>query len=129
MIAPASPLSPRRGFLRGLASLPLIDGKISILGHPTAVAFPISESLLARYHAFVSRENVAVLAEIDETRWPTRPGRAWNWRDVETYRYGVPMIWLREDPSVERLMATARPSTRAALVLSAIGCLGQISAN
>lgn len=60
MSAPAS----RRGFLRGLASLPLIGGGISLLGKPTAVAEPVSRELLLAYSEWLRVERNRVHAEL-----------------------------------------------------------------
>ncbi len=39
--------SDRRGFLRGLATLPLIGGGVTLIGNPTrAAAEPVTEDLL-----------------------------------------------------------------------------------
>lgn len=38
--------SSRRGSLRGLTSLPLIGGGVSLIGRPTAVAEPLTRAAL-----------------------------------------------------------------------------------
>lgn len=120
----ANPLNstnlPRRGFLLGLAKLPLIGGSIAILGQPTSAATPITVPLLERYHAFLSRETAATLAELYSLAY-TRTDWGWSLDDVDSYRHKVPMGYLREDETVEHMIAARRPSTRAAVVLSAAG--------
>ena len=44
-MAPAS----RRGFLRGLTTLPLIGGGVALIGAPSAVAEPVTRSMLETY--------------------------------------------------------------------------------
>ena len=114
----------RRGFLRALAQLPLIGGGISILGAPTAAATPITVPLLEKYHAFLSRESLATLAEMYLLKYPGAPAQErWSLADVESYRYDVPCCLLRESAEIEKLIASCPPSSRAAAVLSAAGAL------
>jgi hypothetical protein len=40
----------RRGFLRGLASLPLIGGGVTLIGNPTRAAEPVTLDLLDAYN-------------------------------------------------------------------------------
>ena len=54
MTAPAS----RRGFLRGLTTLPLIGGSVALIGKPSAVAVPVSDELRTRYLGWLAREYV-----------------------------------------------------------------------
>ena len=42
-------IAPRRAFLRGLATLPLIGGGVTLIGQPKAVAEPASALALAHY--------------------------------------------------------------------------------
>ena len=97
----------RRGFLRGLTMLPLIGGGVTLIGAPSAGAEPVTERLLAEYAnraAFEHcRARVALHGSMART-WYTFHGPAY-----ERHR--------------EMSGATARPpSTRAALVLAAVGC-------
>ncbi|MGY2052243.1 hypothetical protein [Methylobacterium sp. JK268] len=52
MSAPAS----RRGILRGLATLPLIGGGVTLIGRPTAAAVPVTGGMLATYTAWLHFE-------------------------------------------------------------------------
>lgn len=52
--------SSRRGFLRGLATLPLIGGGVTLIGRPTAAAVPITGGMLATYTAWLHFELRAV---------------------------------------------------------------------
>ncbi len=42
-------LTGRRGFLRGLVTLPLIGGGVTLIGNPTAAAEPVTKELLVNY--------------------------------------------------------------------------------
>lgn len=106
----------RRGFLRALTALPMIGGGVALIGSPTGVAAPASRDLLARYSEWLRIE-----------------------RDI-LHREMFPGV----DPAVARVMSEGgahasvvqffvpdgfrswrdapQPSTRAALVLSAVGC-------
>ncbi len=56
MNAPAS----RRGFLRGLTTLPLIGGSVALIGAPSAVAAPVTPGMLATYSAWLDIERRAL---------------------------------------------------------------------
>ncbi|GJD36775.1 hypothetical protein [Methylobacterium aerolatum] len=102
----------RRGFLRGLTTLPLIGGGISLIGAPSAVAQPVTTGLLMAYDEWLFMERRMLCLEQcpgDDTRENFRPTNT----GAHTYHFDGPGHW--RDP--HRL-----PSTRAALVLSAVGC-------
>ena len=105
----------RRSFLSGLASLPLIGGSIALIGNPTKAAVPASDTLMESYVAFLAHEHRAALIEYglrqatcDFERKNCRLGR-------------VPMFWLPDDVCARGLCTHVKPSTRAAVVLSAVG--------
>ena len=52
MTTPAS----RRGFLSGLATLPLIGGSVALIGSPTAAAAPVTGGTIATYIAWLDAE-------------------------------------------------------------------------
>lgn len=56
MSGPAS----RRGFLSGLATLPLIGGSVALIGSPSAVAEPLNQRLLDAYDEFLDGERRAL---------------------------------------------------------------------
>lgn len=95
----------RRGFLRGLTTLPLIGGGVTLIGAPTAVASPVTTELLTNYETWLNIEAARVASERDRNASGTITTfytPAWHWHDAD-----------RE---------LARPSSRAALVLAAVGC-------
>jgi len=103
--------SSRRGFLRGLTTLPLIGGGVTLIGQPTAVAEPVSDQLIASYMEWLHMERRMLCREV----WPGEP-RADRYipQNTGASSYHVPdgVDW----------RSLPRPSTRAALVLSAVGC-------
>lgn len=126
----------RRGFLRGLASLPLVGGGLTLIGRPTAAAVPVTDALLARYHAFVAWEHRETYVEI-QRRTAERLLSQWV-ADPRPDQYPVspnfpalyaaearrhpPMYHFPEEPTVVPVVTGAPPSSRAAVVLAAIGC-------
>jgi hypothetical protein len=111
----------RRSFLRGLTQLPLIGGGVSLIGNPVRADVPITKDLLDSYDAWLDAER--------------------RWLQWERYRnldhYNATAI----HPFIDRLnggnydyvplanggtrfhgLDRAPASTRAAIVLSAIGC-------
>ena len=57
MTGPAS----RRGFLRGLTTLPLIGGGVALVGAPFAVAEPVTAGMLATYSCWLHYERIALM--------------------------------------------------------------------
>ena len=101
--------SDRRGFLRGLVSLPLIGGGVTLIGTPSAVAEPVTTRLLHEYETWLGYEHIRVSREL-------RPG---------TNATGVALYGPAHDWHYDRAGREYRhgePSTRAALVLAAVGC-------
>ncbi|MCJ2051241.1 hypothetical protein [Methylobacterium sp. J-070] len=101
----------RRGFLRGLTTLPLIGGGVSLIGQPTAVAEPVSDQLLYTYMEWLSTERRVLCHEV----WPGEP-------NADRYvPQGTGATGFHFPDGVD-WKALPGPSTRAALVLSAVGC-------
>ena len=115
-----SPL-PRRGFLRGLASLPLIGGSVALIGQPTAAAVPVTAVMLHSYKNWLHYEHAMLSYELAghdlrrgheiEREFPQgNPGANWHF------------LWAREGMRGPAGWADApQPSTRAAIILSAAG--------
>ncbi|MCJ2084338.1 hypothetical protein [Methylobacterium sp. J-090] len=111
--------SPRRGFLRGLLTLPLIGGGVTIIGNPTAAAEPVTDALLDSYDAWLESER----------RWlQWQRQRPLMHRLNPPYRSDVPgfetydVIPARNAGARFHGMGEPPAMTRAALVLSAVGC-------
>lgn len=71
----------RRGFLRGLATLPLIGGSVTLIGSPSASAVPVTKALVDSYDAWLEYERRLLQWELcgNRRRWiacrfPTAPG-------------------------------------------------------
>lgn len=119
----------RRGFLRDLATLPLVGGGVTLIGSPTAVAAPITESLLDSYDAWLEYERRWL-------QWDRNKGTEAIHRmhlpfvmqmyDAEHRPKGEPRpcdyIPAANAGAQFHGMGEAPASTRAALVLSAVGC-------
>ena len=109
----------RRTFLRGLASLPLIGGGVTLIGNPTAAAVPVTPALLERYSEWLAIEYGETIVEQDAMTNPARAALAMQWRRE----------WCRDNrtlnpyPDSDRFVAAPLlpPSFRAAVVLSAVG--------
>lgn len=104
----------RRGFLRGLVTLPLLGGGVTLIGQPTGVAEPATRRLLIGYSEWLRVERQLLHDEMFPTADPeareflSEGGSSW------VDRFFVPpgpMSW-RDLP---------QPSARDALVLSAVG--------
>ena len=112
--------SDRRGFLRGLVSLPLIGGGVTLLGAPSAVAEPVTVRLLREYHDWLMYERHELAREIQANPrlvvnvnacW----GAAWRW-----HRARGPLCLDSDGDAMGD--GSSFPSGRAALVMSAVGC-------
>lgn len=118
MSGPAS----RRGFLRGLTTLPLIGGGVALIGAPSAVAEPITHELLDSYDAWLEYERRWLQWERHRGRDPVMrfnlpfigqisgQDRAFDYVPVAN---GGAQFHGNDEPPA---------SSRAALVLSTVGC-------
>jgi len=94
----------RRGFLRGLATLPLIGGGVTLIGDPVRAAEPATPEMLASYQVWLVMEERYLAAETGRRGFnPNTPGGMYHWRS-----HGEP--------------PGPHPSSRAAVVLAAVGC-------
>lgn len=111
----------RRGFLRQLCTLPMLGGSIALIGAPVAVAEPVTPALFHRYAAWIAREHVEVIAEL--TRFKHRGDEYLEEYVEHDRRWAEGYGFFRTDDAIARAHPMAAlPSTRAALVLSAVGC-------
>lgn len=111
----------RRGFLRQLCSLPMIGGGVTLIGKPTAAGVPVTLELVEQYTNWLAREHGHAMIERSMFRgpldYPDRPDvhRAY----VEDSQRWVEDMKLFRIPDASNLGSL--PSTRAAIVLSAVG--------
>ena len=103
--------SNRRGFLRGLTTLPLIGGSVTLIGSPTQAAEPVTPGMLATYSAWLDIERRALhdasCVSRDANFIPyINPGANYHWREAafDRHRWGV------------------EAQMRAPIVLAAVGC-------
>jgi hypothetical protein len=105
-------LLARRGFLRQLAHLPLIGGGVTLLGNPTAAAVPVTDDLLDAYSEWLFYERRLLCLE----RWPgSRDAEAFVPANTGASGFHFPL-------RPERWQDRPMPSSRAVVVLSAVGC-------
>ena len=108
--------------LRGLATLPLIGGSVALIGQPTAAAVPVTRDLMHSYKSWLFFENRMLAYElaghcldggrqIERLFFHGTPGDDYHFQWTHN-GYTGPAGW-RDAP---------QPSTRAAIVLSAVGC-------
>ena len=99
----------RRTFLRGLASLPLIGGGVTLIGNPTAAAVPVTSELMQTYRTWLHYEHRF-------TTWEVAKG------DSRLFRELLNSHELDNPAGDYHDTSGPAASTRAAVVLSAVGC-------
>lgn len=104
-------MADRRTFLRGLASLPLIGGGVTLIGNPTAAAVAVTDDLLRNYDSWLQLERTKVLRELYSISLPRKTEALIVHLDEPAFRWHWPCEGDLPAP----------PSTRAAIVLSAAG--------
>jgi hypothetical protein len=120
----------RRGFLRGLASLPLIGGGVTLIGNPTAAAVPTSRQLLDSYEAWLFYERRHLRFErygLEKADRDDGWDREWLFVHASMVNPdAAPVEFVKMANGGGRFHAQhhrAQPaSNRAAVVLSAVGC-------
>ena len=102
----------RRGFLRGLVTLPLIGGGVTLIGNPTAAAEPITPKLLACYSNWLHMERRLVCMEMFPELGPRAEDFILHSTGANNFHFPHGKAWNEAQ----------QPSSRAALVLSTVGC-------
>ena len=111
-------MSDRRSFLRGLASLPLIGGGMTLIGNPTAAAVPATPELMNRYRAWLAREWRQASVEHQILLYPEHFAAK---PDLFTWDF-VPTGFIPNDAVAHANVTGSSAASRAAVVLSAAGC-------
>ena len=101
----------RRGFLRGLTTLPLIGGSVALIGAPSAVAASVTPGMLATYSAWLDIERRAL-------HDASCANRAANF--IPYINPGANYHWGEE--SFDRRRWGVEAQMRAPIVLAAVGC-------
>ncbi len=109
-------MSDRRHLLRGLATLPLIGGSVVILGKPTRAAVPVTHDMLCAYDQWLFYERRLLLIEQYEHLGIEMTNAMEGAVPVNTAADAFHF------PRVGSWRDAPQPSTRAAVVLSAVGC-------
>lgn len=120
--AAAGGLPNRRGFLSGLARLPLIGGSVTLIGAPVAAAEPVTPDLLWSYKNWLHYEHRMLSFELAnhdpaKCREVERFFSSGNAGDRFHFQYDVP-----ERSQMAGWEYAPQPSTRAAVVLASVGC-------
>ena len=120
MLSPERPTLARRGFLSGLASLPLIGGGVTLIGQPTAAAVPVTDDLRWAYKEWLYMEHRMLSYELAGHRQSASADyeRCFT-GNVAT---GWHMQWAGQgNRGPAGWIDAPQPSTRAAVILSAAG--------
>ena len=117
----ANPM-PRRGFLAGLAKLPLIGGSVALIGQPRAAAQPATRQILEAYKTWLHYEQRFLAWEMADL-----PDHIAYYGGTHSERYKVTESYILhfgtgEASSFHRADSKSPPSSRAALILSTAGC-------
>lgn len=118
MSRPAS----RRGFLSGLATLPLIGGSVALIGSPSAVAEPINDMLLETYDTWLFYERRWLQWERFGSRGTINPDERFAILDRATGRAFDYVSMANEAGRYHGREGENPASSRAALILSTAGC-------
>ena len=121
--APGLPTA-RRTFLRQLCGLPLIGGGLTLIGAPSAVAEPVTYDLMEAYKTWLHYEQRFLCWEMAADPVCIERYRPFDGRDDRIGRSRAmesQYSYIGKSGSYHGPRAP-EPSTRAALVLSAVGC-------
>ena len=114
-------MSGRRDFLRGLVSLPLIGGGVTLIGQPSAVAEPVTPDLLEAYKTWLAMEHRFLVKQMaDDPVFMERYRNCFGTdADHQTRRDWIKRYeWFVGGSN----SGHEKPYDRAALVLSTVGC-------
>ena len=114
--------STRRGFLRGLTTLPLIGGGVTLIGNPTKAAEPVTRHLLDCYDTWLFYERRFLRFErfgSGDTDWGY--DQRFAFVDRSTGK-AFDFVTMAHAGGRYHGLDTPQPSSRAAVVLSAVGC-------
>ena len=111
-------IAPRRAFLQGLASLPLIGGSVGIIGNPTAVALPATQQAAFEYQDWLAWEHRRICEELYGAEM-AHDAQCCKYFTTNAYRWHR---GIRPDLRSREPYWSPPPSSRAALVLSTVGC-------
>ncbi len=114
-------MNGRRDFLRGLATLPLIGGGLTLIGKPTSVAEPVTLRLLDAYKTWLHFERravaweMAMLPDVVASYGGNRSSR------FDGLDHHATMTDIGDVPRFHQYDGSAPAGARAALVLSTVG--------
>ena len=117
--------SPRRAFLRQLATLPLIGGAVTLIGTPTAAAVAPTPEIIETYKTWLDMEMRWLAWEVAadplfRERYRMRDDGSESRREIANNFKSL--LCLRNAAANYHQGQDDRPSSRAAIVLSAVGC-------
>ena len=116
-------LMPRRGFLAGLARLPLIGGSVALVGRPRGVAESATPDMLEAYKTWLEYERRSLSWEMaGDPLWRHRYRNFAEAGDRVALSDEIDHSFTFVGRSHAYQADASAPSTRAALVLSAVGC-------
>ena len=128
-------MAPRRAFLRGLITLPLVGGAVELIGNPRAVATPITYQLMFEYEQWLAWETARIHGEMYYSHNEMEVGclKQNAASEMAAFLHKVKCVPGLPPRDYDRLalsnsarwhMGTPQsppPSTRAALVLATVG--------
>lgn len=114
-------MSGRRDFLGGLVSLPLIGGGVTLIGQPSAVAEPVTIDMLEAYKTWLFYERRSLAWNM--ARHPRYTAYYKGLSQKKIYSKIEPScVYAGESGSFHSYDGTNPPESRAALVLTTVGC-------
>jgi hypothetical protein len=119
----AEPRPARRGFLRTLITAPAAAlATHRLLIAPPAAAAAATPAFMDRYVAWLAREHAEALVEREEIHHAGRREGPHLVAFRREWVQNMPVFWYPTDLDAYAAVRAAKPSTRAAAVLTAAGC-------